>query len=56
VSCFLVMPFEAYVDDSQAGGEVLVMAGYIALYEQWEKFSVESQKLLDGPPRWDQRE
>ena len=47
------MPVQAFIDDSQADGEVLVFAGYLASYEQWEKFSIEWQHLLDGPPLWE---
>jgi Protein of unknown function (DUF3800) len=47
------MPIQAFIDDSQADGEVLVFAGYLARSEQWEKFSVDWQHLLDGPPRWE---
>src|SRR5262249_22570642 len=36
-----------------ADGSVLVLAGYIAPFEKWEKFSVDWKKLLDGPPRWE---
>jgi hypothetical protein len=49
----LLMPVQAYIDDSQTDGEVLVLAGYLATYEQWEKFSVDWQELLDMPPRWE---
>lgn len=49
----LLMPVQAFIDDSQTDGEVLVLGGYIASYEQWEKFSVDWQYLLDGPPRWE---
>ena len=47
------MALQAFIDDSQTDGEVLVLAGYLASFEQWEKFSVDWQHLLDGPPRWE---
>jgi hypothetical protein len=49
----LLMPVQAYIDDSQTDGEVLVFAGYLASFDQWEKFSVDWQELLDKPPRWE---
>jgi hypothetical protein len=48
----LLMALQAYIDDSQTDGEVLVLAGYLASFERWEKFSLDWQQLLDGPPPW----
>jgi hypothetical protein len=48
----LLMVMQAFIDDSQADGQVLVLAGYLANFERWENFSIEWQQLLDGPPRW----
>lgn len=49
----LMMTIQAFIDDSKTDGEVLILAGYLASSKQWEKFSVEWQQLLDGPPRWE---
>lgn len=48
----IIVSLQAYIDDSQTDDEVLVFAGYIARFEQWEEFSIEWQRLLDGPPIW----
>ena len=48
----LLMVMQAFIDDSQTDGQVLVLAGYLASFERWEKFSIEWQQLLDGPPCW----
>ena len=48
----LLMPMQAFIDDSQSDGEVLVLAGYLARFEQWERFSLDWQELLDMRPRW----
>ena len=50
----LLMPMQAFIDDSQSDGEVLVLAGYLARFEQWERFSLDWQELLDMRPRWQQ--
>jgi hypothetical protein len=49
----LLMPFQAFIDDSRSDDEVLVLAGYLASYERWEKFSHDWQELLSMSPRWD---
>lgn len=46
------MAIQAYIDDSLTDNEVLVLAGYIAHFEEWEKFSIRWQELLDMSPRW----
>jgi hypothetical protein len=52
-TCSTVMSMQAFIDDSQSDGQVLVLAGYLASAEQWEKFSVDWQELLDMRPRWE---
>ena len=49
----LLMAMQAFIDDSQTDGQVLVLAGYLASFERWEAFSVEWQQLLKGSPRWE---
>ena len=44
------MVMQAYFDDSVADDEVLVFAGYLAPYTQWEKLSLDWQELLDMQP------
>jgi hypothetical protein len=43
---------QAYLDDSMADGEVLIIAGYLAPFGQWERFSTDWQELLDMRPPW----
>ena len=45
---------QVYADDSKSREEVLVLAGYVGHLEQWQKFSVEWQRLLDEHPKWDE--
>ena len=47
------MTVKAFIDDSMADNEVLVMAGYIADLTRWQSFSVEWNELLGMRPRWD---
>ena len=49
----LFVTIQAYIDDSQEEGQVLVLAGYIASVPQWLAFSKDWQELLDMRPRWD---
>lgn len=48
----ILMPMQAFIDDS-VDGSVLTLAGYIAPYEKWEKFSVDWQELLSMSPPWE---
>jgi hypothetical protein len=45
------MALQAYIDDSVEHGKVLVLAGYIASAERWQKFSDAWQERLDHA-RW----
>lgn len=42
---------QAYFDESETPGKVLILGGLLAKAEQWEAFSAEWQRLLDGD-RW----
>lgn len=41
---------QAYVDDSESQGEVLVLGGLVATPERWKSFSEEWQGRLDAAP------
>ena len=43
---------QAYIDDSQEDGRVLVYGGLIASADQWKAFSKDWQQCLDDAP-WD---
>ncbi len=46
------MPLQAFVDDSREfGAPGFVLGGYIASVEDWERFSIEWQRVLDMPMR-----
>lgn len=46
-----IMAIQAFVDDSVAEGEVLILAGYLASAKYWSLFSDEWQQRLDMKPR-----
>ena len=45
---------QAFIDDSKTGEDVLVLAGYIARFDQWARFSIEWDALLNEYPCWDE--
>lgn len=47
-----IMLLQAFVDDSKTREEVLVLAGYVAPFAEWEKFTEEWHALLNEPPVW----
>ena len=47
-----IMLFQAFIDDSKTGEEVLVLAGYVAPFSEWEKFTEEWYALLNEPKPW----
>jgi hypothetical protein len=50
----MVEQLQAFVDDSKAREDVLVLAGYIANLDQWKCFSIEWDALLKEPTPWDE--
>ena len=42
----------AYVDDSKANEQLLVLAGYVAPPSAWHEFSTDWRLLLNAPPAW----
>lgn len=46
-----IMALQAFIDDSMASGEVLVLAGYISTAEKWSTFSDEWRQRLEMRPR-----
>src|SRR6266851_757494 len=49
----LLMPFQAYIDDSgsEPQSPVFVLGGFIAPHEKWASFSEEWQAALDQDPK-----
>jgi hypothetical protein len=45
-----IMALQAYVDDSQTTGKVLVMAGYISTAKKWAEFTLEWDEILAMRP------
>jgi hypothetical protein len=48
-----IVALQAFIDDSLASDEVLVLAGYIADFERWAQFSIDWDELLGMCPKWD---
>jgi hypothetical protein len=48
------MVLQAYIDDSKTREDVLVLAGYLAPWEKWARFSVEWDLLMKEFPAWDE--
>ncbi len=48
-----IVMLQVFIDDSKTGEEVLVLGGYIGLWQRWAEFSIAWQKLLDEA-RWDE--
>lgn len=48
------MVLQAYIDDSKTGEEILVLAGYVADFRRWEKFSIQWGALLKEYPQWNE--
>ena len=47
------MVMQAFIDDSLADNEVLILAGYVASASQWAEFSDRWHELLTIRPAWD---
>jgi hypothetical protein len=47
-----ILALQGFIDESQADGQVLVMAGYLATAAAWEKFTDDWIHCLSGPPSW----
>jgi hypothetical protein len=43
---------QAYIDDSKTKEDVLVLAGYIAQPQRWDRFSLQWRQLLSAYPSW----